>query len=77
MLKIIGAGFGRTGTSSLQVALEELLGGKCYHMKEVMLQPEHLQVWHEFAVGKRSSMDWEWLFEDYKRNCGLPCLRLL
>ena len=38
MLKIIGAGFGRTGTSSLQVALEELLGGKCYHMKEVMLK---------------------------------------
>ena len=65
MLKIIGAGFGRTGTSSLQVALEELLGGKCYHMKEVMLQAEHLQAWHEFAVGKRSTMDWGWLLEGY------------
>ena len=75
MLKIIGAGFGRTGTSSLQVALEELLGGKCYHMKEVMLQAEHLQAWHEFAVGETSRMDWEWLLEGYTATVDCPvCL---
>ena len=34
-LKVIGAGFGRTGTASLKEALEELLGAPCYHMKEV------------------------------------------
>jgi hypothetical protein len=28
-LKVIGAGFGRTGTRSLKVALEELGFGKC------------------------------------------------
>jgi hypothetical protein len=72
MLKIIGAGFGRTGTSSLQVALEELLGGQCYHMKEVMMQPAHLQAWHEFAVGKTSRMDWEWLFSDYTATVDCP-----
>ena len=72
MLKIIGAGFGRTGTSSLQVALEELLGGKCYHMKEVMLQPAHLQAWHEFAVGKVPAMDWKWLFADYGATVDCP-----
>jgi hypothetical protein len=37
-MKAIGAGFGRTGTSSLQAALEELLGGKCYHMKDIMAE---------------------------------------
>ena len=30
-LKVIGAGLGRTGTSSLKKALELLYGAKCYH----------------------------------------------
>ena len=34
-LRLIGAGVGRTGTHSLKQALEELLGGPCYHMSEV------------------------------------------
>ena len=33
-LFIIGAGFARTGTSSLQVALARL-GFKCHHMREI------------------------------------------
>ena len=33
-LQVIGAGWGRTGTSSTQIALEKLLGGPCYHMRE-------------------------------------------
>ena len=72
MLKIIGAGFGRTGTSSLQAALEELLGGKCYHMKEIMMQSAHLRAWHDFAVGKTPAMDWEWLFADYRATVDCP-----
>ena len=71
-MKAIGVGFGRTGTSSLQAALEELLGGKCYHMKEVMLHPAHLQAWQELAVGKISAMDWEWLFADYLATVDCP-----
>lgn len=34
MLKVIGAGFGRTGTTSLKMALEELGFTKCYHMRK-------------------------------------------
>merc|ERR1712218_254404 len=30
-LKVIGAGLSRTGTLSTRAALEELLGGSCYH----------------------------------------------
>jgi len=30
-LKVIGAGLSRTGTLSTRAALEELLGGACYH----------------------------------------------
>ena len=34
-LKVVGAGFGRTGTLSLKLALEELGLGPCYHMVEM------------------------------------------
>jgi len=71
-MKVIGAGFGRTGTSSLQAALEELLGGKCYHMKDVMTQPAQLQAWHDFAVGKTPAMDWERLFAGYVATVDCP-----
>ena len=36
-LKVIGAGFGRTGTLSLKFALERLGFDKCYHMMEMPL----------------------------------------
>ncbi|CAL8070475.1 unnamed protein product [Calicophoron daubneyi] len=35
-LLVIGAGCGRTGTKSLQIALETLYGRKCYHMTELI-----------------------------------------
>ena len=34
-IKVIGAGFGRTGTLSMKFALEMLGFEKCYHMMEV------------------------------------------
>ncbi|KAM3174722.1 hypothetical protein ACTXT7_009955 [Hymenolepis weldensis] len=37
-LIVIGAGLMRTGTSSLQIALEHLLKRPCYHMSRVALQ---------------------------------------
>ncbi len=46
-LKVIGAGFGRTGTKSLKTALELLGFGRCYHMVEVMRNPSHLRRWTE------------------------------
>merc|ERR1712156_561289 len=45
-LVVIGAGLSRTGTSSLKVALEQLLGGPCYHgTVPTSTHPQHLQVW--------------------------------
>jgi hypothetical protein len=71
-MKVIGAGFGRTGTSSLQAALEELLGGKCYHMKDIMMYPAQLKMWHEFALGKTPAMDWDCLFAGYAASVDCP-----
>ncbi|MCB9703787.1 MAG: sulfotransferase family protein [Myxococcales bacterium] len=64
-MKVIGAGYGRTGTDSLKEAIELLLGGRCYHMKEVLGRPEHLDRWVEFGARGRQGMDWEALFADY------------
>jgi hypothetical protein len=74
-MQVIGAGYGRTGTSSLQKALAELLGGKCYHMKDIMTNPVQLEAWHDFAVGKTLSLDWKSLFEGYAAAVDCPvCL---
>jgi hypothetical protein len=43
-IEVIGAGFGRTGTMSLKVALEDLGFGPCYHMTEVFDQPKHAEL---------------------------------
>jgi len=62
-LQVVGAGVGRTGTNSLQVALQQLLGGSCYHMLEVFGHPEHVPMWHAAANGDMP--DWDALFEGY------------
>jgi Sulfotransferase domain len=47
-LKIIGSGFGRTGTMSLKRALEQLAFGPCHHMEELLVHPSR------FTTGSRS-----------------------
>lgn len=56
MVEVIGAGFGRTGTVSLKLALETLLGGPCYHMYEFLNRREDAPTWMSgFASG---DVDW-------------------
>src|SRR5581483_4554925 len=63
-LKVVGAGVGRTGTMSLKAALEQLLGGRCYHMMEVFGRLEtDVPVWRAAFAGQ--PVDWEALFADY------------
>lgn len=69
-LEVIGAGFGRTGTMSLKVALEELGFGPCYHMTEVFEHPEHVGFWEAAARGE--PVDWEELFHGYRASVDWP-----
>jgi len=62
-LRVVGAGLGRTGTLSLKLALERLLGGRCYHMVEVLANPTHVPVWTAAARGE--PVDWHALFRGY------------
>src|SRR5690242_7699355 len=69
-LKVIGAGFGRTGTLSLKVALEELGFGPCYHMIEVFQYPEHAKLWEAATQGK--PIDWDQIFANYQATVDWP-----
>ena len=69
-LQIIGAGFGRTGTQSLQVALEELGFTRCYHMREVLTHPAHVAAWS--AASRGEAVDWDALFAGYRAAVDWP-----
>ncbi|MBA3793715.1 MAG: sulfotransferase family protein [Rubrobacter sp.] len=62
-MKVIGAGFGRTGTTSLKAALEALGFGSAYYMTEVFTHPEHVEFWEAARRGER--VDWEAFFSGY------------
>lgn len=55
-LRVIGAGHGRTGTTSLKAALELLLGAACYHMDEVFGHPEHVDTWRAAIRGEPADL---------------------
>ena len=61
-LQIIGAGLGRTGTTSLKLALKELLAGRCYHMIEVRSAPRTLTRGGCLRV---DPPDWTTFFDGY------------
>jgi hypothetical protein len=69
-LRVVGAGLGRTGTMSLKLALERLLGAPCYHMAEVFAHPEHIPLWHAAARGE--PVDWPALFDGYAAAVDWP-----
>ena len=60
---------GRTGTASLKVALEALGLGRCYHMSEVLKNPECLDDWIKAADGRP---DWDNLFNGYTATVDNP-----
>ncbi len=60
-IQLVGAGVGRTGTHSLKLALEQLLGGTCHHMMEV--GTDQGPTWHQAYSG--NAPDWHTFLGDY------------
>lgn len=69
-LEIIGTGFGRTGTASLKIALEELGFGPCHHMHEVLANPPQVAHWQAVAAGR--PVDWDEVFAGYRSQVDWP-----
>lgn len=65
-MKVIGAGFGRTGTMSLKVALEELGAGPCLHsMESLRGAPSGVETSHWEQVASGKPIDWRRAFEGW------------
>ena len=69
-LQVVGAGLGRTGTHSLKLAFEQLLGGPCYHMLEVLGRPDQALTWAAAVRGKEP--DWAEFLAPYVATVDWP-----
>jgi hypothetical protein len=69
-LRVVGAGVGRTGTHSLKIALEQLLGGRCHHMIEVFPSEEQQAGWRRAVHGE--PVDWNELLADFTAIVDFP-----
>lgn len=70
MMRVVGAGLGRTGTHSLKFALERLLGAPCYHMVEVFEHLDHVPTWQAAIRGE--PVDWEPVLGGYEAIVDWP-----
>lgn len=69
-VKVIGAGWGRTGTSSFKKAMEILGLGPCYHMTEVFAKGDG-EFWCRYADKK--PVDFDDIFKGkFQSSCDLP-----
>ena len=69
-IKIIGAGFPRTGTTTLKRCLEELGYTKTYHMKELLVHPDKLHHWLELE--NEGNTDWDTLYDGFQATVDFP-----
>jgi hypothetical protein len=72
-MKMIGVGFGRTGTMSLKAALEELGAGPCFHMIDLITgenKERDLEHWVRVADGE--PVDWTEVFEGWEATVDWP-----
>lgn len=73
-LKVIGAGFGRTGTLSLRQALEDLGFRPCYHMQVVGNTPGATEQWADIAREAPGGVqvDWNAVFTGFQATVDWP-----
>jgi hypothetical protein len=69
-LKVIGAGLPRTGTNSLQIALDQLGFGPCHHMYALLADSSQWPGWLRVYDGER--VDWEEVFKGYASAVDAP-----
>ncbi len=71
-LSIVGAGLGRTGTTSLQEALGIVLNGPVFHMGEVVANLDSVSTWHAAVDG--APTDWNTLLAGYRATLDWPAV---
>lgn len=69
-LQLVGAGFGRTGTNSMKLALATLGLGPCHHMSVLLEDPTQQALWDTYPAG--SSPDWDAAFAGFTSAVDWP-----
>lgn len=72
-MKLIGVGFGRSGTMSLKGALEQLGADPCFHMIDLIMgedKERDLTHWERIANGEE--VDWQEVFEPWEATVDWP-----
>lgn len=69
-VRVIGAGFGRTGTWSLKAALEQIGAGPCFHMIDLREVPDRAA--HFLAALNGEPNDWDATFAGYEATVDWP-----
>ena len=72
-MKLIGVGFGRTGTMSLKGALEQLGANPCFHMIDLIMgenKERDLVYWKKIADGE--PVDWHEVFDGWEATVDWP-----
>lgn len=70
--QVIGAGWCRTGTSSLKVALDDLGFGPCFHSRFIPYLPELRNACYAYSRGQIGTFPTERVFHRYKAAVDLP-----
>jgi hypothetical protein len=70
-VEIIGAGFGRTGTSSLKAALTIIQKNPTYHMVENIKSGDS-EFWYEACVNGKTDQEWRSFLQCYGATCDVP-----
>ena len=71
-MKIICAGWGRTGTRSLKRSLEILTGQPSYHMQNILLNKKDAKLWHNSIFKHKGKFDWEKIYSGYGACLDFP-----
>ena len=70
-MKVICAGWGRTGTRSLKYALQTLLKKPAYHMQNILLNKKDAKLWQNIIFNEKD-VDWEDVYNGYGACLDFP-----
>ncbi len=71
-MKVICAGWGRTGTRSLKYALQTLLNAPSYHMQNILLNKRDAKLWYNIIFKKPEKINWDAIFHGYGACLDFP-----
>ncbi len=71
-MKVICAGWGRTGTRSLKYALQTLFDAPAYHMQNILLNKKDAKLWYNIIFKKTSKVNWDKIFNGYEACLDFP-----